>query len=76
MKCPGRNGCEAEHQAEDCEAQRFISEARPPARTEGQEGRPEYRGPSGELWSGRGLKPRWLVAQMKQGKKLESFAVH
>jgi|SRR5262249_48174918 len=23
---------------------------------------PKYRGPSGETWSGRGAKPRWLVA--------------
>jgi DNA-binding protein H-NS len=36
---------------------------------------PKYRGPGGETWSGRGLKPRWLVAEMKKGKKLESFAI-
>src|SRR5262249_33636329 len=32
---------------------------------------PKYRGPSGETWAGRGARPRWLVAAMKRGKKLE-----
>ena len=36
---------------------------------------PKYRGPDGETWSGRGLSPRWLVAQEKQGKKRESFLI-
>jgi DNA-binding protein H-NS len=37
----------------------------------------KYRGPSGETWAGRGAKPRWLVAAMKeQGKKLEDFLIH
>jgi DNA-binding protein H-NS len=36
----------------------------------------KYRGPSGELWAGRGAKPRWLVAAMKDGgKKLEDFLI-
>src|SRR5215813_1933844 len=34
---------------------------------------PKYRGPSGETWAGRGAKPRWLVAAIKGGKKLEDF---
>jgi DNA-binding protein H-NS len=39
---------------------------------------PKYRNPEnlGEQWSGRGLKPRWLVAAMKGGKKkLEHFLI-
>ena len=36
---------------------------------------PKYRGPDGATWSGRGLKPRWLTAEIKKGKKLESFAI-
>ena len=33
---------------------------------------PKYRHPeTGETWSGRGLKPRWLTAAMKSGKSLE-----
>src|SRR6476469_5223629 len=37
---------------------------------------PKYRGPSGETWAGRGVKPRWLVAEMKKtGKKLDAFLI-
>ena len=36
---------------------------------------PKYRGPSGETWAGRGAKPRWLVAAMKGGKKLDDFLI-
>src|SRR5215470_2210897 len=32
---------------------------------------PKYRAPSGETWAGRGAKPRWLVAAIKSGKKLD-----
>lgn len=30
---------------------------------------------SGESWSGRGLKPKWLTAAIEAGSKLEDFAV-
>jgi DNA-binding protein H-NS len=30
---------------------------------------------TGETWSGRGLKPRWLKAQIEAGKAVEDFAV-
>ena len=38
---------------------------------------PKYRNPNNpeETWAGRGLKPRWLVAALKGGKKLESFSI-
>jgi DNA-binding protein H-NS len=36
---------------------------------------PKYRSPDGETWAGRGAKPRWLVAAMKEGKKLEQFLI-
>jgi DNA-binding protein H-NS len=38
---------------------------------------PKYRNPENptETWAGRGLKPRWLVAAMKGGKKVEDFAI-
>jgi DNA-binding protein H-NS len=29
----------------------------------------------GETWTGRGRKPNWLVAKLKKGEKLESFAI-
>ena len=35
----------------------------------------KYKGPSGELWAGRGATPRWLVAAIKEGKKLEDFLI-
>jgi len=38
---------------------------------------PKYRNsenPS-ETWAGRGLKPRWLVAALKSGKKLDDFSI-
>jgi DNA-binding protein H-NS len=38
---------------------------------------PKYRNPENpaETWAGRGLRPRWLVAAMKGGKKVEDFAI-
>src|SRR5215475_8965068 len=35
---------------------------------------PKYRNPqTSETWSGRGKRPRWLVAAMKSGRKIEEF---
>jgi DNA-binding protein H-NS len=38
---------------------------------------PLYRNPKNrnETWAGRGNRPRWLVAALKSGKKLEAFAI-
>ena len=38
---------------------------------------PKYRNPDNpnETWAGRGLRPRWLAAAIKGGKKLEDFAI-
>src|SRR5262245_27323331 len=36
---------------------------------------PKYRGPSGEIWAGRGAKPRWFVAAIKGGKKPDDFLI-
>jgi DNA-binding protein H-NS len=38
---------------------------------------PKYRNPENpaETWAGRGLKPRWLSAAIKGGKKIEDFAI-
>src|SRR6476646_5598834 len=36
---------------------------------------PKYRSPSGETWAGRGARPRWLVAAIKGGKKLDYFLI-
>jgi DNA-binding protein H-NS len=37
---------------------------------------PKYRNPqTAETWSGRGKLPRWLVAAMKMGRKMEEFRI-
>src|ERR1700686_479254 len=38
---------------------------------------PKYRNPENpaETWAGRGLKPRWLTAAIKAGKKMEDFSI-
>lgn len=39
--------------------------------------KPKYRNPrnKGETWAGRGLKPKWIVAALQGGRKLEDFAI-
>jgi DNA-binding protein H-NS len=55
-----------------------VRRGRPPGRG-GPRGpvAPKYRNPENpaETWAGRGLKPRWLVAALKSGKKQEDFAI-
>jgi|RhiMethySRZTD1v2_1073278.scaffolds.fasta_scaffold91888_3 DNA-binding protein H-NS len=41
----------------------------------GQKVPPKYRGPHGETWSGRGLRPKWLTAELKSGHKLDDFLI-
>jgi DNA-binding protein H-NS len=38
---------------------------------------PKYRNPENpaETWAGRGLKPRWLTAAIKSGKKQDDFLI-
>jgi DNA-binding protein H-NS len=36
---------------------------------------PKYKGPSGETWAGRGVKPKWMVEALKKGKEMESFLI-
>jgi DNA-binding protein H-NS len=36
---------------------------------------PKYRGPHGDTWSGRGIRPRWLTSELKEGKKVEDFLI-
>jgi DNA-binding protein H-NS len=37
---------------------------------------PKYRDPAtSETWAGRGARPRWLVARLRAGRKLEDFAI-
>ena len=43
--------------------------------TKGTKVKPKYRGPKGETWAGRGMRPVWLAALIKQGHRLEEFAI-
>ena len=38
---------------------------------------PKYRNPDNpaETWAGRGLKPRWMTAAMRRGRKKEDFLI-
>ena len=38
---------------------------------------PKYRNPDrpSETWAGRGKQPRWLVAQLKAGRRFEDFRI-
>ena len=38
---------------------------------------PQYRNPDqpSETWTGRGKRPRWLVAQLKSGGRIEDFRI-
>jgi len=47
-----------------------------PKSTEGRKVAAKYRDPaSGQTWTGRGLKPKWLQAQLETGKQLEDFLI-
>ena len=35
----------------------------------------KYRGPNGEVWSGRGLTPKWLKAQIDSGVLKDQFLI-
>jgi DNA-binding protein H-NS len=41
----------------------------------GRKIKPKYRSLKDETWSGRGARPRWLVAAIKGGKKLDDFLI-
>lgn len=52
-------------------------DARPVHALKGRKLPPLYRNPKNraETWAGRGNKPRWLTAALKQGKRLENFTI-
>lgn len=35
----------------------------------------KFRGPNGEVWSGRGLTPKWLSALVAQGRSKDEFSI-
>lgn len=36
---------------------------------------PKYRGPQGELWTGRGKRPHWVVVALQSGQTLEDMLI-
>jgi DNA-binding protein H-NS len=56
-------------------ARKLKSKSAGGSKLKGRSVPPKYRGPDGETWSGRGMKPRWLSAAMKGGAELEDFAI-
>ena len=46
-----------------------------PGSRKGEAAPVKYRGPNGETWAGRGMKPVWLREQLEKGRMLEDFAV-
>ena len=45
------------------------------SKMKGRKVEPKYRSPDGETWAGRGVQPKWLTALIKQGRKIEQFAI-
>ena len=46
------------------------------ASTSGRKVEPKYRDPAtGQTWTGRGLKPKWLTSALESGKQLADFAI-
>lgn len=48
---------------------------RAPRADKGATAAPKYKGPNGELWSGRGQPPKWMKPLLATGKKKEDFLI-
>lgn len=48
---------------------------RAPRADKGTSPPPKYKGPNGELWSGRGQPPNWMKPMLAAGKKKEDFLI-
>lgn len=49
--------------------------SRGPRSDKGKTAAPKYRGPNGELWSGRGQPPNWMKPLLAAGKSKEDFLI-
>ena len=59
-----------------CEADLVAKIGGPRSSTSGRKVAAKYRDPeTGQTWTGRGLKPKWLAAALDAGKQLADFAV-
>ncbi|HPU52953.1 MAG TPA: H-NS histone family protein [Burkholderiaceae bacterium] len=43
--------------------------------TAGKKVAPKYRSPAGDLWTGRGRQPAWVVAELAAGRTLEDLLI-
>lgn len=57
------------------ELDRFGEKPRKKGPLKGSKASPKYRGPGGETWAGRGMRPKWLSALVKKGQKPEEFLI-
>jgi DNA-binding protein H-NS len=54
----------------------LVTKSAAPKTTDGKKVAAKYRDPvSGQSWSGRGLKPKWLQAALANGKQLSDYAL-
>lgn len=55
----------------------LLQEASKPKKRKVGTIKPKYRNPdnSNETWSGRGPKPKWMIAQLEQGKSLDDMLI-
>ncbi|WP_207539520.1 H-NS histone family protein [Sabulicella rubraurantiaca] len=44
-------------------------------KADGEGPAPKFRGPNGELWSGRGRMPKWIQVAQAQGKAKDDFLI-
>jgi DNA-binding protein H-NS len=64
-----------DHKANELRSQLSMLGVQRRGSLKGRKVPPKYRSPSGETWAGRGARPRWLVAALKRGKKIENFLI-
>ena len=62
---------------DDIEVALGSAKAGKSSKLKGKKLKPKYRNPADktQTWAGRGIQPRWLVAALKSGKRLEDFAI-
>jgi DNA-binding protein H-NS len=53
----------------------FGSSPRKSSAIKGKSPAAKYKGPNGELWSGRGRQPKWMVSALAAGKKVDEFRI-
>jgi DNA-binding protein H-NS len=75
LECRGEMEKQLEEMGRAIGGARIARGGRRVSALRGRKVAPKYRGPSGETWAGRGAKPHWLVAAVKEGKKLDDFLI-